>query len=90
MTQSHRFAQLSGSRITGRAGGVTRWVTTWHDRATTYTVTEYVNEDGFILDDDDPAVVRFLANEREKLAEFSVVANTRGIGEALVAVPEIR
>ena len=90
MTQRHRFAQLSGSRITGRAGGVTRWVTTWNDRSTVYTVTDYVNEDGFILDDDDPAVVRFLANEREKLAEFSVVANTRGIGEALVAVPEIR
>ena len=90
MTERHRFAQLSGSRITGRAGGVTRWVTTWHDRATTYTVTDYVNEDGFILDEDDPAVVQFLANEREKLAEFSVIANTRGIGEALVAVPEIR
>ena len=48
------------------------------------------DEDGFILDEDDPAVVQFLANEREKLAEFSVIANTRGIGEALVAVPEIR
>ena len=90
MTERHRFAQLSGSRITGRAGGVTRWVTTWNDRSTVYTVTDYVNEDGFILDDDDPAVVQFLANEREKLAEFSVIANTRGIGEALVAVPEIR
>ena len=90
MDQRYRFQQLSGSRITGRAGGVTRWVTTWHDRASVYTVTEYVNEDGFILPDDHPAVAEFLANEREKLAEFSVIANTRGIGEALVAVPEIR
>ena len=90
MTQRHRFAQLSGSRITGRAGGVTRWVTTWHDRATTYTVTEFVDEEGWILPDNHTAVVQFLTNEREKLAEFSVVANTRGIGEALVAVPEIR
>ena len=90
MTQRHRFAQLSGSRITGRAVGVTRWVTTWHDRATTYTVTEFVDEEGWILPDDHPAVGRFLANERDKLAEFSAVANTRGIGAALVAVPEIR
>ena len=67
-----------------------RWVTTWHDRATVYTVTDYVDEGGFILNDDDPAVVQFLATEREKLAEFSAVANTRGIREALVSVPEIR
>jgi len=90
MTQRHRFAQLSGSRITGRDGGVTRWVTTWHDRATTYTVTEFVDEEGWILPDNHPAVSQFLTTEREKLAEFSVIANTRRIGEALVAVPEIR
>lgn len=90
MDQRYRFAQLSGSRITGRDGGVTRWVTTWHDRATTYTVTEFVDEEGWILPDDHPAVSQFLANEREKLAEFSAVANARGIGAALVAVPEIR
>ena len=90
MTERHRFAQLSGSRITGRAGGVTRWVTTWNDRAVTYTVTDFVDEEGWILPDDHPAVSQFLTNEREKLAEFSAVANTRGIGAALVAVPEIR
>ena len=90
MDQRYRFRQLSGSRVTGRYGGVTRWVTTWHDRCTRYTVTDYVDGDGFILDDDHPAVVQFLATEREKLAEFSAVANARGIGEAMVAVPEIR
>ena len=90
MDQRYRFRQLSDSKIAGRSGGVTRWVTTWNDRATVYTVTDYVDEGGFILNDDDPAVVQFLANEREKLAEFSAIANTRGIGEALVAVPEIR
>ena len=90
MDQRYRFQQLSGSKITGRSGGVTRWVTTWNDRANVYTVTDYVDEGGFILPDDHPVVAEFLATEREKLAEFSAVANARGIGKALVAVPEIR
>ena len=88
--KKYMFQQLSGSKITGRYNGVTRWVTTWHDRATMYKVVDYVNEDGFILDDDDPAVIQFLTTEKEKLAEFSAIANKSGIGEALVAVPEIR
>jgi hypothetical protein len=49
-----------------------------------------VDEEGWILPDNHPAVSQFLTTEREKLAEFSVIANTRRIGEALVAVPEIR
>ena len=90
MDHRYRFQQLSGSKITGRSGGVTRWVTTWNDRANVYTVTDYVDEGGFILPDDHPVVAEFLATERERLAEFSAVANARGIGKALVAVPEIR
>ena len=88
--KKYMFQQMSGSKITGRSNGITRWVTTWHDRATMYKVVDYVNEDGFILDDYDPAVLQFLATERDKLAEFSAVANAHGIGKALVAVPEIR
>ena len=88
--KKYMFQQMSGSKITGRSGGVTRWVTTWHDRATVYKITEFVDENGFILDDYDPAVLQFLATEREKLAEFSAVANAHGIEKALVSVPEIR
>ena len=90
MDQRYRFQQLSGSKITGRSGGVTRWVTTWNDRANVYTVTDYVDEGGFILPDDHPLVGAFLSAEREKLAEFSAVANDRGIAAARAAVPEVR
>ena len=90
MDQRYRFRQLSGSKITGRSGGVTRWVTTWHDRATMYKITEFVDEAGFVLDDNDPAVVEFLRCEREKMVEFSAVANEMGIAAALAAVPEVR
>ena len=90
MTQRYIFQQLSGSKITGRNDKVTRWVTTWHDRATVYTLTEFVDADGFILDEGDPAVAEFLATEKQKLAEFSAVANKKGISAALVAVPEVR